>query len=605
MSLHNALRDKVSSALHDQAEPLGVSGANAFQSRSYAAASVDTNTCTFQISPPAGTLMDRRVILEFPVVIAHAAAGTALEFQPCFAPRQYAGMNCIRQISVDINGTSIQSRPQNDLVALKRYDINGDRLIDESMFLSAPDPDDPLGYCPLYATPAAANHAAWLTNIDGASYHDRAGAPYTINDHSVSTHGNRASSVHYVDYGAGTADIRRVYTFRCPLFLNDLLDFEAGRSLAHVNQFNVTISWDSRMFTNFVTSPAVGAGAAGVFGQGLVNIHGGNLATIEVTAAMVSVGDRLNAPAAATFKLLIGYTTPVVEIPKELSYEYTRYDRFVTQVGQIAANTTSGTVTSSDVTLPQVPDAIYLFVRGNQSERAQADGDVFMRFMELDIRCNGTTTSYNSPAALRELCLENHMFSKSGKEYVGVVKLLMGKDIPMPQSPQGPSVVGQPLSVSLSFTCKVHNWLTTVKNNLELHVLVAYPSKLTLSQQNATIMQGLTPAEVEGLLAMPASSMVPESAHTQVVGGKLRLGKITKWISKNFNQKKLHSAIQSVEKVLGKVDDFVEKGVDFADKAKNAVDAFSPQNAAAFSGGQVIGGQVIGGKMTPHRYYLK
>lgn len=598
------LREKLASGLADESDIAGIVGAPSVNTRVYQASSVDTSSVTFSFTPSRGALMSRRVIFEFPVIVTHTAGGGQLVFQPSFAPSQYAGLQAVRQFSLTLNNADFKAQPSDFLSAWSRYHLDEDQVQSEAEFMASPDYQDPDASCPLYAMTAANNNtAATLAAArQAASVHDRAGNPYAISDYGCAMP-NRASTRFFTESGVGTATITRVYTFRVPVFVNDLLDMAPGRTLANITSFDLNVDFMANLATSCFQNATINdSGIDGKGGGALYNQVTGTAAAVQLTSAMVSVGRALNAPSSADFKLYVSYLECPVQIPQSVSYEYSRFEHHqytLTESGQAAGVVrigASATTLSGDLSFSMVPKAVYVFAVPRASGQRMQDAKCFMKTTSLEINLGSQRVNYQNAEEIRELCLENGMYAPNLSEYNGVVKLVYGKDLPVPDTGMGPAFIGAPVTCQLNLQATHQNLCGQQKSDMVMHIVVEYPARVSFQQNMSETIQGLTGAEEQALSAAPLDikSMIGDSALTHVQGGKLRLGKIKSFIKKHFTPKGFHKAADGIISVLRKAESVVDEGARVVDEVHGSVNRIQGKLGGQ---GSMHGGQVIGGAM--------
>jgi len=588
----SVLRSKLASALHDEQDPIGVAGSHNVTAHSSPAVSADASSARFTFSPSAGSMMSRRIILEFPVLCSSTDAsgvvggGTRYVFQPTFGPRQYAGMLAIQQATITINNQIVNSLPADFVTAMSRYYLNEERIQEDAEFLSSPDFTDPNTYLPVYNATVPANAGEIPTRLAAQEYKDRAKAPVGINDYSLK-YPNRASSHHYTEQGAASGTVSRVYTLRCPLFMNDLLDFMPGRTLANVNKIEIELKFVNNMATVFSCPHLTNSGYAGATdGSMVIDAADPDANAVLPDANHVRLGGFGGIETSA-FKLYIDTYESPLAIPPQIAYEYSRYDRSTTvSLGTVGANATVTSQTNS-LTLGMIPKNIYVFAKvGTDAVRAR-DGSNFLRFESLSVNTGTKTVLYNNRQVLREIGLTNGMFCPDLGEYCGVLMLQYGVDLPMPTGPDGaPVFVGAKVDNQIHFDFTVRNTSSFAKNNVRFYMFAEYPMRMLMSRSEASTEQGLTNMEYNKLKAQPMSvhNLGDDADHQQVVGGKLNFKKIAHFAKKQLSSKKIHKRLRQIDRLLEGLDSAVQRGGEVMDHVKAGVDV-------------VQGGQLIGGKM--------
>ncbi len=590
----NSIKHKLASALVDEKEVIGVAGSDNINQRVYSAASVDTGSCTFSIKPDSGSLISRRIVMEMPVTVTHTVGAANLLFHPAFSPRQYALLQAISRIELVVNNTSVTSLPAEFISAWSRYHLNDAIMQEQAEFLPSPDFADPNAVTPLYgiAVGAPGNYSK---NKRTVSYKDKAKLPFGIADEGC-FYPNRATEHQFVETGTGGTTITRVYTFRCPLFVNDFLDFIPGRTLANVTSLDINITFVNDMSQIFTSPSNENSGFLGDVNDALFNDN--NDSAVPLTPAMCSVGSALNAPTIAGFKVFIDlYKSPVL-IPRSLTYEMSAYQNHSYSVGALNYGSTH-TVQTGDIQLSQVPQSVYVFCQQNTAQRTTNAGSCFMTINSLKVNAGSKLTSYTRREVLRELMLENGMYCPSLHEYNGCLRLEFGKDLPMPDGGGVPVFVGSPISSSLNMEVVVENLSGVVRTYMRLYIVVQYPRRIELGRDESMTIQGLKSSEVSQLASTPVNLQSASDMDNAEMHGGSFFKKMFK--KKNFSKKKILGAIHAMNKIVSAID---PKGENFG-AVKRGLDVGDAVVHAGVHGGQLIGGSSKasgGGEAPPGRY---
>lgn len=284
----------------------------------------------------------------------------------------------------------------------------------------------------------------------------------------------------------------------------------------------------------------------------------------------------------------IQFLTPSLDIslPPRNVLPYLEYSRYIQSIGSLPSNS-SGTYSSSTITLPQIPDMLLIYAKpAGASQYTPAEGDYYFPIDQISVNFDnfaGLLSSHTSRQLYRMsvangLKMDWNTWNGSGRVVNstaqplgntnkannvnlvgGMLCLKMGKDITL-QAGQAPSVVG---NYTLQFNYRVQN-----KQNrsldAQLYVVAVNSGFFETQSGSSRIVKGvLTEQDV---ISAPNAPMASRSSLERYVGGGFlsKLGTALNKAKDLIKKPEVRDAMKGIAKSVG--GEKVKGAVDFAEK---------------------------------------
>ena len=332
------------------------------QSNSYSTSGVVWNFNT----QSENSIMDRRMYarVQFQcTLVGKAPVGQPLLSSENDAPRAFPLASVTNNLSVVINGKSINTQYNSALQALLRYNL-----------------DESCHELDLSGTPNSLDKAQRYQDLVGSVRNPL--STYANNSYETGRGAFNVDSITNpvgVGTGAGDASVTAVVLFTVtePLIISPMLfkssDLQAG--LIGVRNFGVNFSFSGNL--DRVWSHA-----------------GGN--NVTLSSVTTQIGSGTTAPP----QLLVNYLSPpqsdITQIPKKVNYQYYETDTQVNDQNVTLAPNASQSFTNNSIQLARIPKAIYVYASVPQGSKTYLSSDTFFRINSFTLNYLNVSGQFSS-----------------------------------------------------------------------------------------------------------------------------------------------------------------------------------------------------------------
>jgi hypothetical protein len=526
----------------------------------YNATSANASNINFVFTVPStGALIaDRSIVnltsvaVDFVVTnsVSPAAAQTVNFFQQgSFALRDYAFHRWVNNVSITMAG-STYSLALNDILPLYRYCVNDSNdMTDWGSFGGARD--ELAGAYNQAGDPFQSN-ASLLNSLGGVGTQDLVSASHRgIMNIEKLTYNNAGAGVQPYA-GAVTIAPGTSCVFTCQFSLSEMLMLplfnfmkKEGISLTHVSQIqlNFTMGNLASMFSTAVlidsnNNISLNNSTGVVNGLKLAPPTFNNNAPLSQSNTVLNM-EFITPPAGASYSNI---SKPFYDVQRYIST--TQNIPVAVTADQIALNTAGTRVISQSVSLPVIPDKMFIFVCApkafRQSTQGMAYNDAFAPIRRLYITLGSRTNQLasNLTSALYLTSIRNGLkgvswtqfkgfapnpdFSNSGQGFTPLascgVLVDIARDLGLPSN-MGAAGLQTPISLQIQADI-VSQGLTTSTGSeqLELYTCTVNNGYYNITSQGSSniIQGGLTDTDIATLIATPIPE---EEAHVVRIGG--------------------------------------------------------------------------------------
>ncbi len=418
-------------------------GANQVTYQTFPAANANSDSINIRMNPPSERVaVDRNAYIRSYIQLDMTGPAPADTFDLILpdsgvdAPRAFPLMSCATSVRVSLNNASVSLDTNEFLHALLSYASPDDLRDEVSTCPNYPDQfqeyDDPF----LTGGGTARNPLAAFG--ENSYWEPRGGFPVVISNSSTTT-----------------ARVRFVSTE--PLMLAPFLKagFRPGLIGLRTMTLQMQIGDLTRAWSHaFATTGAV------------------------VRAPFTTiVASFYQAP-----EMLMRYVSPspTIEIPLVNTYEYSEIVNFASSV-QTVASGISVDLNAGNIQLGQVPEAIYIFARRDNSSRSYLTTDTFARINSVNITFNNQSSvlSAANEQDLYRIAARNGFFGgfQAWSRFKGaVLKLVPGQDFGLNEPGMAPGVL---MSMNLNVRANITN-LSSDSRDISLHVVLQNEGSLVI-----------------------------------------------------------------------------------------------------------------------------
>jgi hypothetical protein len=453
---------------------------------SVATSGTNTDNVTFTVQPSDNSIIDRNMSVRYFVRLDFTGAGNPLlAIGTNDALRALPMSTSMTNCSVQINGMSFTQQPKDYVQALLRFtDYNRRRYI----FSQAPAMPDPTQqYADVNPAVTAIGSNRNPLGLFGANVAEDPRGAFPTDPEQVSTNGNGVATQYYV--------------ITEPMFVSPLLwENDERPGLVGVNQLQINLSFSG-------------------LAQNVWSHYNGNV--INSVTVTFYQNPQLLYTEMQPNNITVKYLESKV-------YQYPYYNLYLFPTNQLTLNAgTKATFSSNALSLPGVPEKLYIYAKRQDQDRTILTTDTFAGIENVSIKW-GTDSGILAQTSQQDLWkISNknglHMTWLEFSKYVGsVVALSFGDDIQIPAN-QSPGLNAKyPLLVQAS----LRN-LSSSPITYTLYLVAQYPGVAQIMNRQVTKSDTIfTPEALEEIQTNPEFPVVDYvSDNTLMMGGAMHMGK--------------------------------------------------------------------------------
>jgi len=463
-------------------------------------------TLNFSAPPPSpAVVVDRRIYLKlkFTMEFTGTSVGsTLLQIGSNDALRSFPVSRCLNSLRITINNTTVSTELSDYFHALIHY--NTDRDAKEFDYGTTPHMLD-----------AYQNYNDYLT------FGSAKNCLANYGENGFETPRGGFSGVNVISDDGSTATVE--VEICEPLFLNPLMweRYSHDKGFIGVQTFDLIANLESDLGAALWSHSSAG--------ENITNIN-------------VSLNGNPS--------LLFTYITPdLLDMPNisdDIVYPYYNIDRYITNLGSVAANTASNNNPSNNIQLNSIPKRVYIYARRRNADRTFATTDTFARIDKLQVSFNNKNGLFSNATTqqLYQTSVRNGLHSSwdQWNRHTGSVFCIdFGKDVGL-SSMEAPGLLG---TYNLFYNIDITNVNQDEAINFDLYTVVVSEGTFSIAQNRSISQIGVI--SKQDVINSPEMDQVHYDG--DLSGGNFLSGlkKASKFIVKHHP--KLKQAAQFVRKV--------------------------------------------------------